>query len=576
MNVRLLPAAGALLLASLPALGQGTLLDFPLEARSFDTFEQVIRMEPKDGAIASLTAAPAQLTFVGVPIPDGRLVDLQVTRIELASMYPGFFVNGQSVPELLDPLALSVWTGAVVGEASSEVTLSFSEYGSRGWVKSNGSLFHLMPQPSADGDWSNGSAVFVDEATLQTYGLTAKATCGIDDMPKPAGVAPAPAPVPAPPGGVHAFGNTLYALTVAVDCDYQLFQLFGGDLSAETAYATTLMAWVAMRFEDQVNVRMSFPHLQFWTVAADPWATPDDPENNDCVDLTFEVQSQWQFNVPAGADIGHVISGAALGCGAAWTPGACNAPYNFSSSSQLNGLTTFPVTQDPDNWDFATIAHQLGHNLDAPHTNSYCPPIDECEPTSFGPCQSQQNCTSQGTLMSSCHLCPGGYANNSTYFHDQSAYDMRVWLESNCLPVVCGEPVTYCTSKTNSEGCLPSIGTSGSPTLGGTDNFHVSTVNMINNKQGLFFWSFNPVSKPFQGGTKCVMTPTARTLPSNSGGNPPPNDCSGVLTYHWSKAYMQSKGLSAGTDIYVQTWGRDPTATFTTSLSNAVHFTICN
>jgi hypothetical protein len=567
--------AAAALLSSVGSAGQGAERSFPLEVRTFDALEREMTLAPRAGAVQELQNH-GQLTFVGVPLPDGRMVDLELARYHTERMQMNVLVNGEPFAGAHDHLGLSVWMGTVAGEAGSEIALSFSEYGSRGWIKSGGALFHLMAAPSAEGDWSKGTSQFVDEATLIARGLEPKAYCGVDELPKPDGGLP-PTPVPLPPGGQIAISNTLLELPIAMELDYHMYTLFNQDLSAEMAYVTSLLAWVGFRYEEQIQTLITYPHLQYWTVVNDPWVTPDDSYNNNCVDLLYEVQAAWQYGVPGGALLGHVISGAPLGCGVAWRPGVCNDPYNFSVSSHMNGNVQFPVQQQPDNWDFMVVAHELGHNLDAPHTHDYCPPLDECAPSGyFGQCQTQEVCTNQGTLMSYCHLCSGAYSNITTYFHPQSVIDMRNWVEGNCLPVYCADPVTYCTGKVNSQGCTPAIDASGHPTLGGLDDFHVTATNVVNNKNGLIFWGFTQSSTPFQGGTKCVAAPTARTPVQLSGGNPPPDDCSGSYDFHFTHAYMQARGWAAGTTVYAQAWGRDPQSPITTSLSDAIGITVCN
>jgi hypothetical protein len=133
---------------------------------------------------------------------------------------------------------------------------------------------------------------------------------------------------------------------------------------------------------------------------------------------------------------------------------------------------------------------------------------------------------------------------------------------------------SFCTAKINSQGCTPTAFPSGTPSMSG-GSFQVVATNVLNNKVGIMFWGLNSGAVPFQGGTKCVLAPTVRTPIQNSGGNPPPDDCSGKYSFTWTTAYMTSKGLSPGDTVYAQFWSRDPTAPWTTGLTDAVKFTVC-
>lgn len=120
-------------------------------------------------------------------------------------------------------------------------------------------------------------------------------------------------------------------------------------------------------------------------------------------------------------------------------------------------------------------------------------------------------------------------------------------------------PRTYCTAKMNSIYCTPTITYSGWPTLSGADDFHVGALQILNHRSSKLVWSHAPNSAPFHGGTLCVMPPAARTTVLDSGGTPLPVwTCSGQYWYHFSAAYLASKGVSAGDTIYVQFSGRDP------------------
>jgi hypothetical protein len=66
-----------------------------------------------------------------------------------------------------------------------------------------------------------------------------------------------------------------------------------------------------------------------------------------------------------------------------------------------------------------------------------------------------------------------------------------------------------------------------------------------------------------------------RTPITNSGGTPAGSDCSGVLDFHWTQAYGAANGLSAGSEVFCQFWYRDPLDPFTTGLTDATRFELC-
>jgi outer membrane protein assembly factor BamB len=135
----------------------------------------------------------------------------------------------------------------------------------------------------------------------------------------------------------------------------------------------------------------------------------------------------------------------------------------------------------------------------------------------------------------------------------------------------------HCQGKLNSQGCLPAISFAGAPSATQASPFAIGATMVLNNKIGLFFYGTSgPASSPFQGGTLCVKSPIRRTPVQASGGNPPPDDCSGVYAFDFN-AHIQGgtdPNLVAGAQVDAQYWARDPLDPFTTSLSDAVEFTI--
>ena len=129
----------------------------------------------------------------------------------------------------------------------------------------------------------------------------------------------------------------------------------------------------------------------------------------------------------------------------------------------------------------------------------------------------------------------------------------------------------------NSQGCLPAIGSTGSPSMAGAP-FDITCSSVINNKLGLLFYGYQSKSLPYQGGTLCVTGALKRTPVQSAGGNPPPDDCSGLYSYDFD-ARIQSgidASLVEGAVVFVQYWYRDPanSSGFTTARSDALAFTI--
>lgn len=429
----MMPLSRALLLGALlaPAVQAQVTLEFPLESGSrLPSGERVL--SPDHGAIASLAALAGQgpVRLLGLTLPDGEVVDLDLVPIDIARRRFGFRVDGRPRPDLLDGLGLSVWRGHVSGEPHAPVHIAFGHYGSHGWIEREGQTLHLVARPDAGGDYLLGHTLITSDALLAARGVVGQLGCGLGDLPEMHGEGAPPPPTPAI--GLGSGGPcSMLECTIAMETDYQLFTVFG-NLGAMTSYVTTLLTFVSDRYETQINTVLTFPYLQFYTNSNDPWTTQDGGGGAGA--LLTEFRNAWVGNVPTGARLAHFMSGANLGGGVAWLDVLCNNQYNFGVSGNINGGTTFPVQQNTTTWDFMVVAHEIGHNFASPHTHDYCPPLDQCAPSGyFGQCQTQQACTSSGTIMSYCHLCSGGMANITTYFHPSCVLTMSL-AAANCLP----------------------------------------------------------------------------------------------------------------------------------------------
>lgn len=393
-----------------------------------------LRLSP---ASVDQIAQRKHVVLESVRLPSGESVDLELERIEHERLRFGFQVDDAARPDLLDGLSLSLWKGSVRGEPGSEVRLSFSRKGTRGWIKSGGDLVHVLARPSSSGSWSNGSVWFVEDAELVRRGARFQNDCQALPVPPAAGAPSTPRIQDLggvlPTGGQAALGTGcgLQECRMSITSDYQLFQRFS-DLDAMTAYVTTLLGFVSDTYETQASTILTFPYVAFYTTAADPWVAQDTGGNS--IAVLYELQAAWGTSAPNGGHLGHLISGANLGGGVAFLDVLCAPGFNFGVSGNVDGFLPFPVIQGTANWDFIVFAHEVGHNFNALHTHDYCPPLDECAPNGyFGTCQTQQACISTGTIMSYCHLCSGGTGNVATSFHPISASYMAI-ASTTCLP----------------------------------------------------------------------------------------------------------------------------------------------
>jgi len=143
---------------------------------------------------------------------------------------------------------------------------------------------------------------------------------------------------------------------------------------------------------------------------------------------------------------------------------------------------------------------------------------------------------------------------------------------------------SYCTAKTTSIGCTPSIAASGTPSASSGSGFVVRATGMISNKTCLLIYGVHGrASVPFQGGILCVGQPLKRGPVTSTLGNPPPDDCSGAPSIDMNLFAAGALGGSPlaelrapGTKVDCQWWGRDPgfAAPNNTQLSDALEYLV--
>jgi len=114
-------------------------------------------------------------------------------------------------------------------------------------------------------------------------------------------------------------------------------------------------------------------------------------------------------------------------------------------------------------------------------------------------------------------------------------------VESGCFP-----PRTFCSTKLNSLGCRPAIGSSGTPRASAGGGFTITGSNVRNHERGLLLHSLDgQAAIPFRNDTLCLANPIRRTPTVNSAGSAPPiNDCTGVYSIDFNTFAVGALGGS--------------------------------
>ena len=411
------------------------LMPAPVKAVSFPF--DVEPADPSLGSRLSLSAAritelqdAQRLWMDRVALPGGGEIELELERLELPFTKDAIVrVDGETVP-LRDVLGdLSLWRGSVPGIPNSSAFVSFSSEGSSGWVDLGpglGKLHLTTVRPVA------GSAS-ADDAPQQRWvwdsQVEAARTSAPPEFCQGSLYAPGTAalPVPDPESASTVVGLTLPDARLAIETDFQFYELFN-DTTAATQYVTGLIAAVSEAYERDVQTSLSIAYLGIHSTSNDGWSAQD--TGGDAGDVLTEFRNAWGGDFPVAADLAHFISGENLGGGIAYLSVLCNQSFGFGVSGNINGNINWGLFTGASsflNWDFIVVAHELGHNFGSDHTHEFCPPLDDC----FTNCDGTSNCP-RGTIMSYCHTC-GGTGNIDLQFHPHVASVMRSNVFTSCL-----------------------------------------------------------------------------------------------------------------------------------------------
>lgn len=361
-------------------------------------------------AVARGVAPGKRLELREVPLVSAQPpATLELTRFQVFKRTARIHVDDGAQVKLVEPPATAYFRGTVAGEPGSWAVVSVRADGSvRALVGIEERLFVAGPEVGAP--VSSRVVREVDPASFAD--LVAAWSCGFDQLPKTAvaGQLDPSALLSAP-----QLAGGPYAVDVAVDTDWELYNLFGS-VEAATEYVGDLFAGVSAVYQRDVDTYVQVSDLFLYTggAASDPW---------NATSLQTALTQLRNYWLASRSEVlrttvhwlsARVLSG---GGGIANLGVLCNALSGYGLSTNISG------GYNPGNattvWDIYVVSHELGHNFNSVHTHCYNnrpnpgdPPIDMC----YG---LEANCYSGaaqmpaggGSIMSYCQLFAPGVPN---------------------------------------------------------------------------------------------------------------------------------------------------------------------
>ena len=355
-------------------------------------------------ALADLRIAEGRTLVLGLPLPDAMPIDLALTRVSpFAEGARVILMTAEGERDLPLP-DVAIFKGNVAGAPESRVFISMHDGVSNGYVRVDDRTYIIAPDPDQPGQ----AAIYNEEILANVEGNDADADGENQAPPTSCLTEPGHFTWALPEVEDQSFSlrndPPCRELTIAIDTDTEFSQRFGFNDNNASAYAATLMSAVSEIYEEDLNISLVVSTIRLWDQGVnDPY-----PTNNGSTSLnTLRNQSL------GARDLAHLLSGKFFSDtgGVAYINGLCNG-NSAGVSGALNLSFPFPLQDNrSNNWDPIVVAHEIGHNVGSGHTHeAYFPLIDGC---GNGDCSASFG----GTIMSYCHLCPGGVANIALTFH---------------------------------------------------------------------------------------------------------------------------------------------------------------
>ena len=314
-----------------------------LDVRQF----QVIELElPLDASAAT--------GRVRLPIElGGRLQQLDLQSHSVRSPEFVFQVQDPAGRLLQAPApAPATYRGTVVGQPDSRVALSLHPTGVKAIVREgDGRTWYVQPLIDVDASALVGQHLVYEHSSIELP----PGFCGSDALAVPRSES-------APPvgAGAEAGSGCLKIAELAFDCDYETFLANGSDVGATLADIDAVVNAANVYYARDVLIEHQLTTVIVRSSEPDPYTSF---EPGGALD---ELVNEWRNNQGGVVrDMTHLATGKELNgniIGLAYVGVVCNLPWAF-------GLTQWNLSFGGR---VIVLAHELGHNWNAPHCLDPC------------------------------------------------------------------------------------------------------------------------------------------------------------------------------------------------------------
>ncbi|MBC8124794.1 MAG: hypothetical protein H7X70_03590, partial [Candidatus Kapabacteria bacterium] len=346
------------------------------------------------------------------------------------------------------------YRGTINGDPATKVSLHYSEGSLTGFMVMANGRRTVVGRDFSSARFSGGTPHTVaDEVSMFGMDPLSKFFCGNDALPVDEA---AIARLMVMPTKEKASERTQadylrefrMAMVVREDVD-SVMKLRGETDEEIVQYFMKIAAAMAQAYEQDLDAMLYVGYFEKFTKDV-----PSGLFNNgaDPGQLLYEFSRRWsQTKNSVNRTVAHCYTlirpsnGTFVG-GIAFLGTLCEKAFGGAYGVSTLYLNASEIPGDPNRgngfvWDVFVSAHEMGHNIGAPHTHScyWNPAIDTCQLKSDGTdaCHNDPSLRRiiPGTIMSYCHLANG--SSTPLTFGPRASQYMRSWLaESTCAPFV--------------------------------------------------------------------------------------------------------------------------------------------